>query len=157
MNMALRVPFVSLVGALAIAPNAGAIVYFRRHFAPQGQLVRVLLLRSLLLLIACSGCQTTNPTIPAGTYTEAKSPNYIKIARRKMVVHMQNASYPYREPTERDCIYTLFDDGRISLTLPGRSAEFVYGIGRFDYLWTGKGITVTDPKTGKTAAFSQAP
>jgi hypothetical protein len=129
----------------------------RSGFEEFMNIIRSLYAQTLFFVaLSLCGCRTSSLILPAGTYRQAGANNYIKIiGRERMAIYYERAPYPFSEPRERECFYGLSRNGEIYLTLPGRSAEFIYGIGRLHLLWNGKDIEVADPKMGDSGVYSR--
>ncbi len=74
------------------------------------------------------------------------------ISGRTVVLHFGTLGQPSIVHVDERCQYRMSSANRIVLMLP--SSHYQTGVGRFEYFWTGAGIKVADPETGRVMFFS---
>jgi|ERR1043166_3576619 hypothetical protein len=107
----------------------------------------------VLAVVLASGCltgkQTPKERLPVGVFTNEASQGYIRIEENQLTLHLLSSNGYF----DKRCEYDLWPDGTIIMVIPGRFAEYHYGVGRFGFFWDGKNILVHERHVAGTNDF----
>ena len=102
-----------------------------------------------ILFLAGIACAKDFHPIPDGTYVASKSEQRITVTGSTIHFYVRlNESSAGPGMLERTYQYTVLRDGRVQ-PYPVRSADAVFGIGKFDWYWDGEKILQRDPRSAE--------
>jgi hypothetical protein len=111
---------------------------------------------TLHTLLATAACAADSHPIENGTYVARSGDDRISVRDEEMHFVLTITEGGQQRVFDRSYSYTVLQDGRIQ-PHPVRSADAVFGIGRFDWYWDGKEIVQKAPSGAEINRFVRHP